>query len=1713
MTTRRKAAKQDEPSDLDVPNPMYTIIENEDVDDVIEERTDGSPQEIEIRQPERERNKIPQPSPPTTRSRGKRPAESMEDVTSKRRRKVDRASSTTTHDGVQIPRPPTEVVDLVNSSSQETNRPSQEPQYTIFTRLDGNQARLSKEGFDRIMKYPSERLDSDDLNFVASVVLGELDSDRTWLFVSEMELVGAIVEERYGEVNMLEMPKANFWDNVRKKPLLLIPVFFSGHWSLVAVRNIGRIFSCVRKRKCTCGGEKNPLFLEHYDSLQSSSHREEVMLRVLRWIAAGVAVNNKSHASETDHIYERLQKHFRYQEMSVTKGLQDQNNQNCGWFTVIFGMHVILGTTFDETFPRVCEHSLTNAVRDITLTVKVLRSTVDGKAMITPEIQEEMEKSIIIPELELEFSIPGIIVLVQHKMYMISLKQAPDTIERHKSTSANAALRNALREEFKSRRIELQSGNVKKTCTAASLNGFWGVMQVCPPRSQMQPLIKAMRSLPNSGLVYEGFVALFDSNHAILKRSKQQTEARTSWRSMFAIFQYVVTNPRSVSALCTPQLRVLLQALSVQLSGFMEYVLQCTVLSRPENIEEDAFDMFLKHLGSIELLVAVNSSEQDNKPYEPRRRMIFHPDSTRNLSEFRDEFYGTSILATKIARESMAEFVGNQRRERNVTRAASSPRLDSDLIRTLPAGFWKIVSTNLFSNIERLINTDMRYHGGVRKRLLELYNDFAHMNQDTFWESEMDVSYLDRDVFEEHTVSEVPESNQSHIEQPIPVPGSVLSTVSPLEFSLGKELPIFNMGRTPNYSFATCLTSILSVLCDGAHEFCSACRDNRGRRRCYTQAQQDLRLFLEECTKNNSFSLINSVDRAHPSALPINLQLQCVLMACSDIGSSADFLCMRDHSQTFGPRSTSYSRSVVSSTYTNWRGEAVRVEEMNVNERLRDEWECNEHCGIGPVVFPKEFKKKKLGTCLSVTYHIKHKDGGYHRRPSAPNQGIGKVPGEYVWFNFAEMGIIRMDFVEIGGVLLQSVFGLVYKGPNATPQTSEGPNDSGLEGPYSISVMTIPSDFQAWKDQGRFDIEHYIDKIKCKQCELLLFEQASNDILEINNQFHSLHSFSKLSEALRYTFSDPVRLLQYSIDESYSIASTLSRQQTLTGHAKEVTPPARLLESFWDRSKNRIAEECQALDVELNEEQTNLLCSWLSPILMEMESFLLSSSDSRHFRTPNNKEKAQVLLAHGPPGTGKSTVARVLLQMASLPLDKLIDREVTEVDSNRLRHASRRRILVLCQANNAVDELLIRYERDLRKKSSSPDEHLLPLRLGSGTRHHEGAPVHYSLSAAHKRSNSHEKLKSREELLSKFNVLFSTLGAMENFNWSEVDMFDTIIIDEASHVGQQNLIHAMSAVRSTRRVTNQILPTFHMFVGDHRQNPPYVQNHSRSLIQNMPTHFFEDCFNKLQTLQTVTLEHINLSSLPRTFIYLNETYRFRRQIYYLVNTLFYGNTLTLRERKNTETFRKLPVNLSSTISMEVVTVVDTSNLRTLCRETSDSGSTSLRNEGEVNLAATVLEALDEKVGEDGCCSVGILTPYQDQASKLHETASNVLVMSSISYEVRTFASCQGEEYDLAIISLVRTASSRGNFGFLNDLHSACVALSRARYRLMVIGNVETFLETETPWRDFFKLMATNMVGKKRICYWTTANYSRNSGYYLTNNISKTIQTKLLNLRT
>jgi superfamily I DNA and/or RNA helicase len=198
--------------------------------------------------------------------------------------------------------------------------------------------------------------------------------------------------------------------------------------------------------------------------------------------------------------------------------------------------------------------------------------------------------------------------------------------------------------------------------------------------------------------------------------------------------------------------------------------------------------------------------------------------------------------------------------------------------------------------------------------------------------------------------------------------------------------------------------------------------------------------------------------------------------------------------------------------------------------------------------------------------------------------------------------------------------------------------------------------------------------------------------------------------------------------------------------------------------------------------------------------------------------------------------------------------------------------------------------------------------------------------------------------------------------------------------------------------------------------------------------------------------------LPKAMVLLNRQYRMNSEIMGFSNAWFYNNELIADE---TVAEHRLVNNENSSL-YKCVEFIDTAGCS--FDEAQNPETLSYSNHGEARILFQHLHQLLANYAQEGQperISIGIISPYKEQREwlkeQLQEQAPALDVVSEIS--VKTIDGFQGEERDVIYISLVRS-NEKGEIGFLSDLRRMNVAITRARKKLVVIGDSATIGSSE-----------------------------------------------------
>ena len=303
--------------------------------------------------------------------------------------------------------------------------------------------------------------------------------------------------------------------------------------------------------------------------------------------------------------------------------------------------------------------------------------------------------------------------------------------------------------------------------------------------------------------------------------------------------------------------------------------------------------------------------------------------------------------------------------------------------------------------------------------------------------------------------------------------------------------------------------------------------------------------------------------------------------------------------------------------------------------------------------------------------------------------------------------------------------------------------------------------------------------------------------------------------------------------------------------------------------------------------------------------------------------------------------------------------------------------------------------------------------------------------------------KSNEQMFYSMDVVLGTcIGVGMNPTLREMAatgqrFFDTVIIDEAA---KANLAETIVPMRLGRRF---------VLVGDDNQLPPYIDrqelqdfctkqnirySEQKAIFDSMSTSFFEQCH------QLVGDENV---------ISLNYQHRMHPEIGNCISNLFYNGNV-----KNGSQTKEREMSLSS--FPNAVTFVDTTSYGSSAYE-KKTITMSYYNQKEIDIIKNeILPNINSSID----FSLAIISPYMGQVQQLKKQLPEQYKNS-----IYTIDSIQGSEFDVVVFSFVRAFSNDAalqgaNVGFVDDMRRLNVSLSRAKKKLILVGNLQTLQNPE-----------------------------------------------------
>lgn len=410
-----------------------------------------------------------------------------------------------------------------------------------------------------------------------------------------------------------------------------------------------------------------------------------------------------------------------------------------------------------------------------------------------------------------------------------------------------------------------------------------------------------------------------------------------------------------------------------------------------------------------------------------------------------------------------------------------------------------------------------------------------------------------------------------------------------------------------------------------------------------------------------------------------------------------------------------------------------------------------------------------------------------------------------------------------------------------------------------------------------------------------------------------------------------------------------------------------------------------------------------------------------------------VAIVHGPPGTGKTTtMVEAIYQtlksehqiMVCAPSNAAVDLFVEKLSQKglsvvRMGHPARVTEEIL---NLTLDAKVARHQdfkllKDLKKQS---EEYFA---LSGKWKRNFGASEReqrkFMLTEARKLRTEAQKLSNyiTNDVLLKCQVVACTLVGASHKKLKGM-RFTTVFMDEA---GQALEPASWIPVLKADRI---------VMAGDHQQLPPTIKSFEAGK-KGLSTTLFEKAIKRNEA-----------------DVMLREQYRMHEKIMRFSSVYFYDSNLKANESVAQKTI------FTNDLPVEFIDTAGTGFFESVNRETKSS-----LNKEEAGLVFKHLEKYWEEVKDaqiNPVESIGIISPYKAQI----EVLNNLLIDSDLPKDLKsiisinTVDSFQGQERDIVYISLVRS-NETGQIGFLSDERRMNVAMTRAKMKLVIVGDSAT----------------------------------------------------------
>ena len=405
-----------------------------------------------------------------------------------------------------------------------------------------------------------------------------------------------------------------------------------------------------------------------------------------------------------------------------------------------------------------------------------------------------------------------------------------------------------------------------------------------------------------------------------------------------------------------------------------------------------------------------------------------------------------------------------------------------------------------------------------------------------------------------------------------------------------------------------------------------------------------------------------------------------------------------------------------------------------------------------------------------------------------------------------------------------------------------------------------------------------------------------------------------------------------------------------------------------------------------------------------------------------------LMIIHGPPGTGKTTTLSEAITQLVLKGEKILVAAPSNTAVDNIAKSLFRQGLQILRVGNTskADEEIFPFTPEGKLADAKQQKQIKELK--------KRAEEFRRMALKYKRSFGKAEKEQRNLLFKEVKNIRAEIKSLQAYNEEKLYKEAQIILGTPIGLYDAKINHLRfhtlvidEAGQCIEPLAWCIFPLAERYVlaGDHLQLPPTILSHEA----------VELGLNK-------SILEIGVNATDAIFL-LDTQYRMRQSIAGFSGAFFYKGLL-----------KTAPHLYDKQIH---ITFIDTAGSG--FNETQGDNGMSLKNEGELLISKKLIEGESLAASE-----VAFISPYSGQVLAAKE-------MLSKNIRVSTIDSFQGQEKEIIILSLVRS-NDENDIGFLKDYRRMNVAITRAKEQLFVIGDSAT-IGSDVFYKAFLNYVENN----------------------------------------